>query len=289
MKLKNIHKGEVPLILSWVLMGNAYPVIERAQKNDSKSLYGQTCKNGFDSHYVLVKDETPDQQNSLSYQPCDPTKKLPDYDEIVIFNKDQILPRYLVYYKPINQNVDSFLESGFSALNLQRSPLPSTTTANQKSSKIINLFWVDQNDNSKLIKKMEENPIVVKQFDKTSQLHAYLDKIYDLIVTKQDFYFAVATNRFRKGDGDEVAGMRLLQSLRHKDSPWKSVIVILYCGNVKSVEKEFPKEENLFLTDNEAEFIKYILKVPRKPSQILPLQQTKTKETQQTKPKKKVT
>ena len=107
-----------------------------------------------------MKDETPDDKQSLSYQPCDPTKELPDYDEIVIFNKDQILPRYLVYYKPIKQNVDSFIESGFFAENLQRSSLPSETT-NQKSSKtkspqIINLFWVDSNDNTKLIKKMGE-------------------------------------------------------------------------------------------------------------------------------------
>src|SRR5690606_22482925 len=36
--------------------------------------------------------------NSKVYFPCK-TNQQPDYDEVVVFSKTQILPRYLIYYK----------------------------------------------------------------------------------------------------------------------------------------------------------------------------------------------
>ena len=36
---------------------------------------------------MLVKNEDPGSKNSLAYQPCDPTETVPDYDEVVVFNK----------------------------------------------------------------------------------------------------------------------------------------------------------------------------------------------------------
>jgi hypothetical protein len=36
--------------------------------------------------------------SSKVYVPCKPNEQ-PDYDEVVVFSKDQILPRYLIYYK----------------------------------------------------------------------------------------------------------------------------------------------------------------------------------------------
>jgi hypothetical protein len=57
-------------------------VTERADRNDENSLYGKKCVEGYNSHYVLVKDENPDDKNSLSYQPCDPSQQVPDYDEV---------------------------------------------------------------------------------------------------------------------------------------------------------------------------------------------------------------
>jgi len=113
MKLKEKQHKIVPgapLILSWVLMGNAYPVIEKATvKGDPNSLFGCSRKDG----YVCVKDIDPSNPNNLVYQPCNPLVDTPDYDEVVVFSKKQVLPRYLVYYSRIdaaNNNVFSLLK-----------------------------------------------------------------------------------------------------------------------------------------------------------------------------------
>lgn len=65
---------------------------------DKSSLFGSPCKEGYDSHYVLVKKVVEFSQEN--YLPCkydDPVG--PDYDELVVFNPDQILPRFLCYYE----------------------------------------------------------------------------------------------------------------------------------------------------------------------------------------------
>lgn len=41
------------MLLSWVLMGNLYPVTESVTSQES--LEGTKLKEGFDSHYVLTK------------------------------------------------------------------------------------------------------------------------------------------------------------------------------------------------------------------------------------------
>jgi hypothetical protein len=82
------------MLVSWVLMGRVYPVTE--SPNGSPTLLGQPCKEGYDSHYVVVK--ALGGPNSKVYFPCKNNQQ-PDYDEVVVFSKTQILPRYLIYYK----------------------------------------------------------------------------------------------------------------------------------------------------------------------------------------------
>ena len=65
--------------------------------DDEDSLLGAPLKDGFDSHYTLVKKKIENSQ--VNFLPCkmdDPTG--PDFDEMVVFDPDQILPRYLCYY-----------------------------------------------------------------------------------------------------------------------------------------------------------------------------------------------
>jgi len=66
-------------------MGNIYPVTEHPSYENS--LNGKPCKEGFDSHYLVVNKSFPVEEGGI-----------PDSDEFVVFNQDQILPRYIVYY-----------------------------------------------------------------------------------------------------------------------------------------------------------------------------------------------
>lgn len=73
------------LILSWVLMGTTYPVTEEPM----------TLNNlvpGYDSHYAIV-----DSKFGRPIHPSDP----PGYDEIVVFQKKQILPRYVIHFERV--------------------------------------------------------------------------------------------------------------------------------------------------------------------------------------------
>jgi hypothetical protein len=70
-----------PLILSWVLLGDAYPVTELP--TDPQSLLGKGCEPGYDSHYACVKEV-----GLMNFFPCRMDEpEGPDYDEIVIFNR----------------------------------------------------------------------------------------------------------------------------------------------------------------------------------------------------------
>ena len=76
------------LLLSWVLMGRAYPVIESPM--GPESLHGQPCRPGYDSHYAVV--------SAPNYHPAKLGEKVAA-DELVVFRSEQVLPRYIVYYR----------------------------------------------------------------------------------------------------------------------------------------------------------------------------------------------
>lgn len=75
------------LLFSWVLMGRAYPVTQSPSSKDS--LVGKSCVEGYNSHYVLVRG------HGLNKVPAPHD---PEYDEIVVFSKNQILPRCIFHY-----------------------------------------------------------------------------------------------------------------------------------------------------------------------------------------------
>ena len=84
-----------PLLLSWVLLGRVYPVIESPiapadqPLRERKDLHGKPCIEGYDSHYAIV---------DRYYFPCHDDEE-PMADEAVVFRPSQILPRYLMYYR----------------------------------------------------------------------------------------------------------------------------------------------------------------------------------------------
>lgn len=119
---KEIQVAGNCLLFSWVLMGRAYPVIEtpstdrrdavRTLLNKGKRERGKLCmfdlfhsivclkiglKDGFDSHYAVVKSA-----GSMAYIPCK-ADQTPDYDEICVFKKQQVLPRYIFFFRRLDQ------------------------------------------------------------------------------------------------------------------------------------------------------------------------------------------
>jgi hypothetical protein len=50
--------GATPLLLSWVIMGNVYPVTESPSSAYEEHLHGKPLKHGFDSHYALLQAES---------------------------------------------------------------------------------------------------------------------------------------------------------------------------------------------------------------------------------------
>ena len=164
---------------SYPTLGNPYPVIEPPSKSNPSSLLGQPCKAGYDSHYVLVKQKDP---KSMVYLPCDPAEVIPDYDEIVIFNPNQILPRYLIYY---------------------------STTTKAEATTLRSILWVDKNFeglNAKIISKIEETNVRVFQLSSSAEVMGWLA----CCSKESNLNIRVISNGFREGDGDESAGKFLL-------------------------------------------------------------------------------
>ena len=144
---------------------------------------GSPCKKGYNSHYVLVKND--DKTKSLDYQPCNPETDVAEYDEVVVFDSDQVLPRYLVYY--------TRLESDEQSISYKYCVL-----------------WVDWNDNSKLIAELQSMGVKVLKFPNSSSLRQWLT-LNASVDRDPEVQIRVISNRNRAGDGDESAGVRLLQ------------------------------------------------------------------------------
>ncbi len=79
----NLQKeGNFSLLLCWTLLGKPFPVI------DDKVKRGKNCEQGFTSHYTVVNDK---------FVPFSGNEKIHG-DEVVIFQSDHILPRFIVKY-----------------------------------------------------------------------------------------------------------------------------------------------------------------------------------------------
>ena len=195
--------------------------------NSENNLVGKDCKKGYDSHYVLVKNFDP--SKPLDYQPCNPEEDIPDYDEVVVFDKDQVLPRYLVYYSRIS-------------------------VSNQYKSHIL---WVDPNvqSNKKIIDSLQEKGVEITTFETSSSLRSWLSLNYQ---NNRKTKFGVISNRAREGDGDECAAVRLLQWLRQKGSEYAHFPFLIFCGNPKLV-KDLPEEPNVLVTNDVAVLKKFAL------------------------------
>ena len=133
----------------------------------------------------------------------------------------------------------------------------------------IHLLWVDPNDNSDIIKTLQNEEVVVTQFPDSTSLRAFLLKQLPSLGHGEDrnlklSHLKIASNRFRGDDGEEAGGVRLLQWLRQPGSEWISIPFILFCGNANFVKHEMPSGEGISLTDNPTDFVKLVTKKPKK-------------------------
>jgi len=80
-------RDEKVLQLSWLLAGDPYPVTEPI--HGPGTMHGKQLKAGFDSHYAIVNRHgfAAEEEEAVSG------------DEFVLFRKEQVLPRYLVYFE----------------------------------------------------------------------------------------------------------------------------------------------------------------------------------------------
>lgn len=78
------------LIMNWVSMYSAYPVID----GDMPKLQAKGNYQNYDSHFVPVIPDRLDKKTDI-YYPCQPGQKH-QYIEVVVFDSAQCLPRYLV-------------------------------------------------------------------------------------------------------------------------------------------------------------------------------------------------
>lgn len=84
-------KGEYILILSYVILGSVYPCVEHPQKE--REIKGKDCQKGYDAHVTYVSPSSlfPCELNSSDIHE--------NYSEIVIFQENQCLPKYLLFCK----------------------------------------------------------------------------------------------------------------------------------------------------------------------------------------------
>eukprot|EP01114_Cavostelium_apophysatum_P019510 TRINITY_DN6310_c0_g1_i2.p1 TRINITY_DN6310_c0_g1~~TRINITY_DN6310_c0_g1_i2.p1 ORF type:complete len:939 (-),score=210.77 TRINITY_DN6310_c0_g1_i2:108-2924(-) len=92
-------EGEKVLILCYIVVGNTYPCIEHPQK-EKDELYGKGCKPGYDSHFAVV-EPADDSPSCAVFFPCQmDSRSTRIYNEFVLFQGSQVLPRYVITIKP---------------------------------------------------------------------------------------------------------------------------------------------------------------------------------------------
>jgi len=87
------------LLLSWVSMREPYPVVSdvpHPQKcSDMRKLEGKGAYQNYNAHYIPVTSINPQNPQCMEYYPCT-QNQIPAWDEIVVFQKAQTLPRFWV-------------------------------------------------------------------------------------------------------------------------------------------------------------------------------------------------
>lgn len=121
------HSGS--LILSWVSMREPYPVVNDVpipkKGTDMIKLQGKGAYQNYNAHYIPVTSTDPSSPDNMIYHPCHVTE-VPAWDEYVVFERTQALPRFIVELgvdlpvtpsSPSVENVGTLLEKVLALLD----------------------------------------------------------------------------------------------------------------------------------------------------------------------------
>ena len=84
------------LLISWVSMREPFPFVGDPTQEDMRILRGQGAYKHYNTHYVPVTSLDPTNPNCPEYYPTQETQ-LPTYDEYVVFQTAQTLPRFWLH------------------------------------------------------------------------------------------------------------------------------------------------------------------------------------------------
>jgi len=91
------HSGT--LFLAWVSMREPYPIVNDVpipkKGADMLKLQGKGAYQNYNAHYIPVTSTDPSSADNMIYHPCHATEQ-PAWDEYVVFEKTQTLPRFIV-------------------------------------------------------------------------------------------------------------------------------------------------------------------------------------------------
>jgi len=92
--------GRGVVLLNFVAVGNVFPVVAQ----DMPKLSGQNCYKNYDCHYAPVIPKDSNNPKEVNYIAINIGQE-PVYDEFVIFQESQVIPRFAVYYEKVNESV----------------------------------------------------------------------------------------------------------------------------------------------------------------------------------------
>lgn len=212
-------KKDNSLLLSWALLGIPYPVIEDA-------LVLRTKVERYDSHFVII--------DKRWKRPCKPADaKMGTYDEIVLFDKRQALPRYIFHFhrgmqgpapRPSPADLPDELRNAFPVVvwcdaNLHN---PQACTSNLRS---------------------EFPNIYCKITASTEEAMGWV-RIYGVILRTR---LCVVTNRVREHDGGDSAWQRIAFGVRGLNL--MNVPIVVFCGRPDLIQRA-DQFTNLHITNH---------------------------------------
>lgn len=140
---------------------------------------------------------------------------------MVVFSKNQILPRYIIYYRQRESDLNS--------------PLTLTSPTHRR-----HVIWVDDNLHGETratlsVLRTQHPSISHTHVTSTHELVVWLSTHEELLTNNQERdAVRVVTCRYRERDGGAQAAERLIDTLKG-DSKTRHVKVLIYCGNPKEV------------------------------------------------------
>ena len=84
------------LLISWVSMREPFPFVGDPDQQDMTKLRGKGAYKHYNAHYAPVNSLNPANPNCPEYHPTQ-QGQIPTYDEYVVFQKSQTLPRFWIH------------------------------------------------------------------------------------------------------------------------------------------------------------------------------------------------